>query len=329
VIAPDPNRAPADETDEALVARLARQDQDALRQLHSRYAALVFAVAVRFVGEATAEEVVQDVFVTLWKKHDSFDPARGAFKPWLAQITRRRALNARRASKVENHDPEALDQLEADVVSPDEASWLAHRRAVVRAAVDALPEAQRQALSLAFFDDLTHEQIARVLGTPLGTAKTRVRTALKRLAPLLLAAMAVVAAIVVLKRQEETAARNTEALRMVTASDVVPLHLVHAPTAPPEAHGAYRMRPGARVAVLTTSDLPPPPARESYVGWAHDARGWRRLGPVVVESDRRSLLVVEVHPEDGAPDELRVTREGRSTGAAPSGPTMLDWTAAR
>src|SRR5690242_789492 len=85
--------APADEE---LVARLRGADQDALRELHRRYAGLVFAVAARVVDAATAEEVVQDVFVTLWKKHDAFDPSRGSFKGWIAQIARRRALNARR-----------------------------------------------------------------------------------------------------------------------------------------------------------------------------------------------------------------------------------------
>jgi len=88
----------ARETDEALVARLGLGDEDALRALHHRYAALVFTVAARFVDAATAEEVAQDVFVTLWKKHETFDPARGAFKSWLVQIARRRALNELRRS---------------------------------------------------------------------------------------------------------------------------------------------------------------------------------------------------------------------------------------
>ena len=131
-------------TDEALVARLAEQDEAALRELHHRYAALVFTVAARFVGSTVAEEIVQDVFVTLWTKHASFDPARGAFKPWLLQITRRRALNAIRGARAEgSHDEAELAKLEADTVAPDEARWIAHRQAVIRAAVDALPEAPR------------------------------------------------------------------------------------------------------------------------------------------------------------------------------------------
>jgi RNA polymerase sigma-70 factor (ECF subfamily) len=314
-----------DESDEALVARLGRRDDGALRELHVRYAPLVFTVAARFVGTANAEEVVQDVFVTLWEKHASFDPGRGAFRPWLVQVARRRALNGLRRTKgAETRDPECFEEMEGDFVGPDEATWLAHRRAVVRAAVDALPEAQRRALSLAFFDELTHEQVAEVLGTRLGTTKTRIRIALKRLAPALLVALAVVLAVFALRDRDERAAHE-EALRMVTASDVVSMRLAPGPEAPAEAHGTYRTRPGARVAVLTTSQLPAVSGKETYVAWAHDLHGWRRLGPVVVESDGRSLLVVQLRPGEATPDELRVTRTGPSPGEAPSGPTLLAW----
>ena len=75
----------APEPDQSLVARLDRGDQDALRALHRRYAPLVFTVAARFVDAPTAEEVVQDVFFTLWKKHATFDPARGTIKSWMCR----------------------------------------------------------------------------------------------------------------------------------------------------------------------------------------------------------------------------------------------------
>ncbi len=319
----------SEDTDEALVARLAQGDERALRQLHHRYAALVFGVASRFVGGATAEEIVQDVFVTLWTKHASFDPTRGSFKPWLMQITRRRALNGlRRAHGQKAHrDDEEVDRLESDAVAPDESQWLSHRQDVIRAAVDALPAAQRRALSLAFFDELTHEQIARVLGTPIGTTKTRIRLALKRLAPVLLAALAATAIAVFLRRREESVARNEEALKMVTASDVVPLRLAPTQAAPPAAHGTYRTRPGARVAVLTTSNLPAIADGEEYVAWAHGGDGWRRLGPVVIEGDGRSVLVGALEVGAAPPDELRVTREVRRSGDEPHGPVLLLWSA--
>jgi DNA-directed RNA polymerase specialized sigma24 family protein len=93
------------ETDEALVARLGQGDEAALRVLHQRYAALVFTVASRFVDAAAAEEAVQDVFVTLWKKHETFDATRGTFRGWLVQIARRRALNELRRRKGQGQQP--------------------------------------------------------------------------------------------------------------------------------------------------------------------------------------------------------------------------------
>src|SRR5678815_2580261 len=88
-----PERATAQDADEELVRKLGSGGEDALRVLHQRYAALVFTVATRFVDTATAEDVVQDVFLSIWKKHRTFDPARGSFKNWVVQIARHRALN--------------------------------------------------------------------------------------------------------------------------------------------------------------------------------------------------------------------------------------------
>jgi|HubBroStandDraft_1064217.scaffolds.fasta_scaffold03355_7 RNA polymerase sigma factor (sigma-70 family) len=323
-----PHRAPqalgtARATDEELVTRLGAGDEDALRALHHRYAALVFTVAARFVDVTTAEEVVQDVFVTLWRKHETFDPARGVFKSWIVQIARRRALNELRRKEGRGpHSDEPLAQLPDSAIEPDEAQWLAHRRAVIRAAVDALPAAQRQALSLAFFDELTHEQIASVLSTPVGTTKTRIRLALKRLAPVLVAGLAVTAILVIVRRREEHDARNEQALRMVTASDVIPLRLGAAPGAPVDAHGSYRTRPGANIAVLTTSHLPALAAPETYAAWARRGDAWTLLGLVVIESDGRSVLVSAI--DSRAPsDEIRVTLESSPPGVAPRGPRVL------
>ena len=322
-----PRRRRAESDEETLVARLASRDEDALRELHRRYAPLVFAIAARVVGAETAEEMVQDVFVTLWRKHEQFDPARGAFKPWVAQVTRRRALNGLRRAKGEAiADDGAIDAIEDLAPPPDEAEWIAHRRAAVRAAVDALPEAQRKALSLAFFDELTHEQIAAALGTPLGTTKTRIRAALKRLAPVLVAVLATVAIAIAWRHREERAAQSEEALRMVTASDVVPLRLGPSPEAPPEAHGNWRTRPGARVAVLTTSHLPPLASGDSSTSRGRTTRadGSDSASSRIAE-DGRSLLVVDRASDAPAIEELRVTREHGEPVDAPRGDTMIAW----
>jgi RNA polymerase sigma-70 factor (ECF subfamily) len=317
-------------TDESLVAALGAGNEDALRTLHQRYAALVFTVASRLVDGATAEEVVQDVFVTLWKKHETFDPTMGSFRSWVTQIARRRALNeARRRPGRHKHSDASLDELAGDAVEPDEAQWESHRRTVLRAAVDALPAAQRQALCLAFFEELTHAQIASVLHAPLGTTKTRIRLALKRLAPAVIAILTTTLVIVLLRRREERATRNEQALRMVTTSDVVPRYLSPAPGWPPEAHGNFRARPGSPVAVLTTSGLPPVAPAEVYRAWVHSFNRWRSLGPLMVEGDGRSLTVFEVDPSDASPDEVRVTRESSRDGAVPGATPVLTWTQGR
>src|SRR5262249_9127404 len=150
----------------------------------------------------------------------------------------------------------------------------------------------------------------------------RIRLAVKRLAPALIALVAATAIVFVLRRREQRAARNEQALRMVTASDVVPLRLGPVSGTPSEAHGSYRTRPGASVAVLTTSHLPAV-STGAYFAWTHHAGGWRLLGTVVVESDGRSVLVAEIDPREAAPEEIRVTREPGSPGKTPIGAPVL------
>lgn len=315
----------SDDSDEQLVRQLGTGDESALRLLHQRYAALVFTVCARYLDTAAAEDIVQDVFLTLWRKHQSFDPARGSFKSWIVQIARNHTLNHLRSKQSRaQHGDEGLAELPDASLEPDELQWLEHRRAVIRRAVDALPPAQRQALSMAFFDELSHEQIAAVLGTPLGTTKTRIRLALRRLAPILIALLSAVSIAFAVRAQKERAAQNEQALWMVTASDIVPIRLHAGPGLTTDAHGTYRTRPGARIAVLTTSHLPTLTAAESYVAWTHHATGWHYLGTVVVESDGRSLLVCESDPAT-APDIIRVTIETDEQKSAPRGRIALEW----
>jgi RNA polymerase sigma-70 factor (ECF subfamily) len=314
------------EADEALVGRVVRRDERALRLLHGRYAPLVFTVAARIVDAAAAEEVVQDVFVAVWRKADAFDPQRGSFKGWILQMTRNRALNELRKRRVRVADgDDALAEVADEKAAPDEAQWAAHRRAALQRAIDALPAVERQALSLAFFEELTHEQVAAALRMPLGTAKTRIRTAMKRLAPALLALIAAIAIAIAWRRDAQQQAMEERALRMVTASDVVPLRLVASPGTPPEVHGAYRAKNGADVAVLTASNLPAPGADERHMAWVRHGERWFLLGRLARTDDpTRCMLVVQSQAVASPVDEVRVTRE-RSVGAAPTGPALLEW----
>jgi RNA polymerase sigma-70 factor (ECF subfamily) len=314
-------------TDPELVERVGQGDARALRTLHRRYASLVFTVATRVVDPARAEEVVQDVFMTLWRKHEAFDPARGALKPWLCQVARRRALNMRRRAGDEEVAAEGVDEIADEGLEPDEAVWRAHRQSALHAAVDALPEAQRRALSLAYFDELTQEQVAAVLRVPLGTTKTRIRLAMRRLAPAIALLLGAGLILVLWRRKElvtEREAREERALVMVTSSDVVALHLGAAADVPPEAHANYRARPGGTIAVLTASHLPPLPAGQRYVGWIRQGPVWRSIGELEVRPDGGALLLVEDAALAQRADAVEITREA-TAGASPQGPPVVRW----
>ena len=317
--------------DSELVARIGRGDERALRTLHRRYASLVFTVASRVVDAAAAEEIVQDVFMTLWRKHETFDPARGTLKAWLGQIARRRALNVLRSRRRGGETGDGVEEIADEALEPDEALWTAHRQSALHAAIDALPDAQRRALSLAYFDELTQEQVAAVLRVPLGTTKTRIRSAMRRIAPVVAALLGVGLVLLLWRRKElaaEREARDERALAMVTSSDVVARHLVAAPGVPPETHANYRARPGGTIAVLTASHLPSLPANERYVGWVRHEGAWRSLGALTVRPDGGSLLLVEDAGLAQGADAIEITREssaGPSRGGAPGGAPVVVW----
>jgi len=189
----------AEPTDETLIRQLAAGKQDALGLLHRRYAPLIYNLAAQTLDRAAAEEIAQDVFVIIWRKADTFDPVRGAFRPWVLRIAHMRILNElrrrrRRPQVAPDPDGLRLGAMADDAPAPEETVWRDYRRETVREAITHLPPPQRQALGLAFFEELTHEQVADFLDLPLGTAKTRIRAGLRKLrvylAPLLVAVFA-------------------------------------------------------------------------------------------------------------------------------------------
>ena len=177
-------RPPVD-TDPALVARIEARDADALALLYDRHSARLMGLAQRILGvSGEAEEVLQEVFLHVWRAAHTFDASRGSVLAWLLVATRSRAIDrlwARRpASRGElkrlEDVPEAASPLdvEGDSVSRE---W----EAVCRAAIGELPAEQRRVLELAYFEGLTHVEIAERTDTPLGTVKTRVRLGLMKL----------------------------------------------------------------------------------------------------------------------------------------------------
>ena len=322
--------------DEELMRQLAAGQQEALGPLHRRYASLVFNLVAQTLDHAAAEEITQDVFMVVWHKADTFDPARGAFRPWLLRIAHMRILNElrrrrRRPQAVPDPDGLRLVALADDAPALDETAWRDYRRETVQAAVAHLPLPQQQALSLAFFDELTHEQVAAFLDVPLGTAKTRIRAGLQKLrvylAPLLVAVLALgVGALGIgAQRQHAEQARVDRALRLVTSSPTVSVRLEAAPGISPDAHGVYRSQPGATTAVLTLSHFAPAPAGETYQAWVRHDGSWHALGTVHLNSDGSALLIAEGPEVAAAPEAVQVTREPARGSPHPTGPVVASW----
>jgi RNA polymerase sigma-70 factor (ECF subfamily) len=173
--------------DQALLERLAARDEEALAELHRRYADLLHSLAVRIVGAgAEAEEVLRDAWVEAWRSASGHDPARGSVVAWLVSIARSRALDRVR-SAASRRGAESAVAGEAAAVppppAPDPAAGYARRmlRKSVAAAVTALAPPQRQVLELAFLDGLSQAEIATRLRAPLGTVKSWTRQALLKL----------------------------------------------------------------------------------------------------------------------------------------------------
>lgn len=187
---PDRQREEARAEDDQLIMRVAAGDRRAFETLYDRYAATVFGVTMKMLGDRElAEDAVQEIFWRVWKRAASFDRSR-AFAPWLFGIAhnycidelRRRRVRPQQVFEDEEHPILSDIPDEADV---GEAAVLMDQRRIVREALDQLPEEQRQALLLAYFGGLTQQEIAQQLGNPLGTVKTRMRLGLQKLRALL------------------------------------------------------------------------------------------------------------------------------------------------
>jgi RNA polymerase sigma-70 factor (ECF subfamily) len=160
---------------EALLREVARGKESALGAFYDRYAGLVNALALRILRDAAeAEDVVQEVFVQVWRQASRFDSARGTVEAWLCTMARTRALDRLRRRASRREDPEHAEVGGTSSPRPEDALW-------VRKALGALSEDQRRALELAYYEGLTQSEIAARLGEPLGTVKTRIRTAMIRL----------------------------------------------------------------------------------------------------------------------------------------------------
>jgi len=173
---PSGTQAPNNEDNAALIERICSGDEMAMADMYDRYSGIVYGVALRVLGDTSAaEDVLQEVFLQLWRNPQAFDANRGRLSAWLAVITRNRAIDHLRKRPFED---DIADIPVASGVNLE--SEAAQRMAVekIRAVLVHLPQEQRRALEMAFFEGMTHTEIAGKTGEPLGTIKTRIRTGL-------------------------------------------------------------------------------------------------------------------------------------------------------
>jgi RNA polymerase sigma-70 factor (ECF subfamily) len=174
----------------SLLRRIQQGDEEALLELHAQYANLVYSIAYRVLLDSqSAEELTQDLFMRLWHKAELFDPERGQFVSWLATMTRRLAIDRLRQQK-RNLSAEHSVSMDAqpylwetELVYED----LSDLQRTLLSTLDQLSKEQQQAIKLAYFNGMTHVEIAAYLGKPLGTIKSHIRQGMELLRQLWLA----------------------------------------------------------------------------------------------------------------------------------------------
>ena len=162
--------------DNSLVSAVRSGDENAMAMLYDRYSSIVYSVALRVLGDTgAAEDVLQEVFMQLWRNPGGFDSSRGNLAAWLAVISRNRAIDAVRKRRPDTDIADVIVSVEPDLAGDAECARAMEK---VRGALGAMPSAQRSALEMAYFEGLTHTEIAAKTGEPLGTIKTRIRAGL-------------------------------------------------------------------------------------------------------------------------------------------------------
>jgi RNA polymerase sigma-70 factor (ECF subfamily) len=170
----DPDLASLD--DSALLQRLERNEQRAMEEVFRRYGSAVFSVALRVLRDrGQAEDVMQEVLLQLWRKPSAFDRGRGALGAWLLVVTRNRAIDVLRKRKFTDSVDDVVLPSATNLASEAERNRMMEK---VRAVLDELPADQRKPLELAYFEGMSHTEIAAATGDPLGTVKTRIRLGL-------------------------------------------------------------------------------------------------------------------------------------------------------
>ena len=170
--------------DRALMKRVVKADQAALEELMARWSRPVFSLAIRILrSPELAEEVTQDVFLKVWKHAAVFEEQRGAFSSWVLTMTHHGAIDALRRAKARGSQvTNTLDNVMAATLPTARPGVTQWQKMKLQEALETLPEKQRQVVEMAYFEGRTREEMAGILGEPVGTVKTRLRDAIQRLA---------------------------------------------------------------------------------------------------------------------------------------------------
>jgi RNA polymerase sigma-70 factor, ECF subfamily len=173
-----PAPPPGDE-DAALLARVQNGNEQAMGVIYDRYSRIVYSVALRVLRDpASAEDILQDIFLQVWRRPASFVSARGSLGGWLAVVTRNRSIDALRRKRPTDSVEDIVLSSGFNLAEDSERTLMIEK---ARRVINLLPAEQRKTLEMAFFDGLTHAEIAEMTGDPLGTVKTRIRSALTAL----------------------------------------------------------------------------------------------------------------------------------------------------
>jgi RNA polymerase sigma-70 factor (ECF subfamily) len=165
--------------DESLIGRLRAKDQRAMGDIFDRYATMVYSVALRVLKDpGQAEDVMQEVFLQVWNNPERFAQGRGSLGAWLAVVARNRSIDVLRRRRPTESCDEVVLASGTNLASEVERSTIMEK---IRGVLKNLPHEQQQSVELAFFEGLTHSEIAERTGDPLGTVKTRIRSALASL----------------------------------------------------------------------------------------------------------------------------------------------------
>lgn len=166
--------------DSVLASAVADGDRSSLEFVFQRYGGAVKTMAMRVLRDETlAEDVTQEVFVTFWKAAGKYDPARGALRTFLMTLAHRRAVDMVRSEEARYRREEKVpEDVQPDI---EDQVWQSSLSDTVRSALDELPEPEREAIALAYFGGLSYVEVAKRLGAPEGTVKSRIRSGMRKL----------------------------------------------------------------------------------------------------------------------------------------------------